>query len=61
MGKDQAQKELEERVAFLLEHVDKMRKHIEGHEFSLAAMEAGGLELYCKGANSFANRLADAL
>lgn len=52
---------LEARVVELLAHTDKMRGHIEAHEFDLAAQEAGALELYCKGANTWANRIADAL
>lgn len=50
---------LNDRVEILLKHVDTMRKHIEHHEFDLAAMEARGLDLYCRGANQMANRLAD--
>lgn len=61
MNKETAIAELEARVALLLAHMDQMKKHIEAHEFDRAAQEASALELYCKGANSFANRLADAL
>lgn len=50
---------LEERVAMLLQHTDKMREHIVAHEFSLAADEARALEIYCNGATVMANRLAD--
>ena len=52
--------DLEDRVAELLEHADKMRAHINAHEFDLAALEARALELYCRGTNSMANAVADA-
>jgi hypothetical protein len=50
---------LEERTNLLLEHTDKMRAHIEAHEFELAAQEADALEMYCRGAGKMAQRLAD--
>jgi hypothetical protein len=51
---------LEDRTKVLLEHTDKMRAHIEAHEFEMAAKEAERLALYCKGADKMAQRLADA-
>ena len=60
MGTENAVAELEARVALLLAHTDRLRQHIEAHEFDRAAIEASALELYCKGANAFANRIADA-
>lgn len=48
-------------VKLLLERADKMRLHIESHEFSLAEIEANALALYCAGANELANRIADAI
>lgn len=59
MGKEHDIIVLEARVAELLEHADKMRAHIEAHEFDAAAIEAAALELYCKGTNTMANRIAD--
>lgn len=61
MKKEDAIAELEARVALLLAHTDRIHAQIEAHEFDLAATGADALALYCKGANSFANRLADAL
>lgn len=51
---------LDARVAVLLAHADQLRKHIEAHDFSFAAMEAMALALYCDGTNTMANRIADA-
>ena len=52
--------DLEARVAELLEHADRMRAHIEAHEFDMASLEARGLALYCHDTNRMANALADA-
>ena len=51
---------LESRVTLLLEHTDRMRAHIEAHEFDLAKHEAEALALYCSRTNRMANKLADA-
>lgn len=54
---EEEQGALLERAKLLMEHADKMRQHIEAHEFDLAAQEAGALELYCSGASDWANRI----
>lgn len=51
---------LEERTKLLLEHTDKMRAHIEAHEFEMAVREAEALAVYCKGAGVMANRIVGA-